>query len=110
MHLFLKTMQQGGGREGVQRKGEGEKRVLVYERGTEMFNSTQPAPRLLNHHTKQFFLPHSISPMLLLCPKLHFDEVFFTFGAELNQIHHIDREELHNGEGRVFANIDKTTD
>lgn len=28
------------------KKGEGEERVLVYERGTEMFNSTQLAPQI----------------------------------------------------------------
>lgn len=95
---FLKTMQQGEGREGVQKKEREKKGYQSMREEQRCLTALNWLPRLLSHHTKQFFLPHSISPMFLLCPKLHFNEVFFTFGAEVRQLHHIDREELHNGE------------
>lgn len=66
-----------------------------------MFNSTRLAPQLLYHHTKQFFLaPSALQPRL--------EEASSPLGWEANQLHHIGRQEVPNGEREVFAKGDLT--
>lgn len=63
---FLRTVRWEEETEVVKEKEEREKKLPGLERGKGRVHSTQLAPQLLYHHTRWFFLPHSISPTAML--------------------------------------------